>query len=94
MEVFTQACPPGADIQSLTYRAMMLQVFVSHAQNQVAPWTKDGHLTEGVFREVAQVSMEWMGVGVERKGLPFDADELLRRITGQAPGKCGPVDVY
>jgi len=29
--------------------------------------------------------MEWMAVGVERNGLPFDADELLRRILGQAP---------
>jgi hypothetical protein len=84
LEVFKHACKADADIPSLTYRAMMLQLFVSHAQEQLAPWTKEGQLDFAVFREAAQLRMEWMGVGIERQGLPFDLNELLRRLRGKA----------
>ena len=41
---------------------------------------KDGQLDDAVFREAAQIPMEFIGAGVERQGWPFDVDELLRRI--------------
>jgi len=41
---------------------------------------KDGQLDDIVFREAAQIPMEFMGAGVQRQGWPFDVDELLRRI--------------
>jgi len=81
-DVFQHACKPGADISSITYRAMMLGVLVRHAQEQLAPWMKDGRLDPAVFREFAQVPMEWVGRGVERQGLPFDVEELFRRLKG------------
>jgi hypothetical protein len=48
------------------------------------PWTKDGELTEPVFRAAAQVPMEWIGVGVVRQGLPFDLEDFMRRVSGAA----------
>jgi hypothetical protein len=84
LEVFKHACKADADIPSLTYRAMMLQLLLSHAQEQLALWTKEGQLDFAVFREAAQLPMEWIGVGVERQGLPFDIDELFRRLRGKA----------
>ena len=38
--------------------------------------TKDGELTDPVFRAGAQVPMEWIGVGVVRQGLPLDLEDL------------------
>jgi hypothetical protein len=74
----------GVDFPSVTYRAMMLQFLVMHAKEQLEPWTKEGQLDAAVFREVAQMPLEWMGTGVERQGLPFDAEELFRRLRGQS----------
>jgi hypothetical protein len=33
-----------------------------------------------VFRAAAEIPMEWMGVGIVRRGLPFDPDDFLRRV--------------
>ncbi len=83
VDVFQHPCKPGAGISAITYRAMMLGVVVRHAQAQLAPWTKDGHLDLAVFHEAAQLPMEWMGVGFVRESAPFDADEFLRRLRGE-----------
>jgi hypothetical protein len=71
---------PGADIRAVSYRFMMLSGFLSVAPEHLAPWMKDGQLDDIVFREAAQIPMEFMGAGVQRQGWPFDVDELLRRI--------------
>jgi hypothetical protein len=31
---------------------------------------------EAVFKATAEIPFEWMGVGIVRRGLPFDPDEL------------------
>jgi hypothetical protein len=49
----------------------------------LAPWTTDEELHEAVFRVAADIPMEWLG-REERKGLPFDLDEFLRRVRGGA----------
>jgi hypothetical protein len=85
VEALKHACELGADLQSLTHRAMLLQVFVSHASEQLQSFMKDGQLDSVVFRESARFPMERMEVRVVREGLPFDAGELLRRI-GAADG--------
>jgi hypothetical protein len=59
----------------------MLQYVAPH---MFEPRTKDGELTEPVFRAAAQVPMEWIAVGVVRKGPPFDVEDFMRRVSGDA----------
>jgi len=80
VRVFEAACKPGANIPAVCYRGMMLGTVTRHAQDQVSPWLKEGKPDDVVFRAIAQVPMEWMGIGVERKGLPFDFEEFMRRV--------------
>jgi hypothetical protein len=44
------------------------------------PWTKEDQLDDVVFRAAAQIPMEWIGVGITRRGLPFDFDDFMRRV--------------
>ena len=81
-------CKPGADVQAVSYRAMLLALVLmplaeghpSIAGEKLAPWVKDGFLDDVVFGAAAQTSMEWMGVGIVRQGLPFNLDEFMRRV--------------
>jgi hypothetical protein len=91
VEIFQRLCKPGADISAVTYRAMMLgsltnpklpEEFSRFWKEQLAPWTTDGHFDTVIYREFAQLPMEWMGLGVIRQGFPFDAELLLRRLRG------------
>ena len=85
MGVFAQVCKPGADTQALWFRCAMLQLFISIVpEAELSPWVKDGLPDDAMFREMARIPMEWMGVGVSRRGPPFDLDELMRRVTGTA----------
>ena len=77
---------------ALAYRAMMLSMLTNpkfpeeltrYWKEQLAPWTTDGHFDAAVYREFAQLPLEWMGVGVVREGFPFDAESLLRRLRGE-----------
>jgi hypothetical protein len=88
--VFKEVCKPDADISALAYRSMMLRLLAGpapskelepHWKNTLAPWTHDGHLDAAVYREFAQLPMEWIGVGVVRQGPPFDAELLFRRLS-------------
>ena len=80
IEMFKAACKPGANIPAIFYRGMMLWMLVRHVQDQIAPWLKEGNPDDAIFRAIAQVPMEWMGVGVVRNGLPFDAEDFMRRV--------------
>jgi hypothetical protein len=79
-KIFKGILKPGADVGAICYRRMMLHGLVSIAPEHLALWMKDGQLDDIVFREAAQIPMEFIGAGVERQGWPFDVDELLRRI--------------
>jgi len=80
IEIFKRACSPGADIQAIIYRTQMMWVVRHASPEALAPWTKDDRLDDAVFRAIAETPMEWMGVGVPRQGLPFDADDFIRRL--------------
>jgi len=80
IEIFKRACSPGADIQAIIYRTQMMWVVQHASPEALAPWTKDERLDDAVFRAIAETPMEWMGVGVPRQGLPFDADDFIRRL--------------
>lgn len=78
-EFIKASCRPGADVSAVVFRTGMLRILVAHAQEQLAPWMNNEELSDALFRATAQTSMEWIGVGIERQGLPFDMEEFLRR---------------
>jgi hypothetical protein len=49
------------------------------AQQQLAPWLRDGKVADPVFRVMASIPMEWVGSAV-KQGLPFDVAKFLRRL--------------
>ena len=64
-----------------TYRTQMLWVVQHTSPEALAPWTKEHHLADEVFRAIATVPMEWMGVGVPQQGLPLsNTHDFLRRV--------------
>jgi|SRR5713101_189770 len=79
------ACRPGANIPAVTYRGGMLGMVQCAAPALLEPWTKEDHLADVVFRAIAEIPMEWIGVGVEREGWPFDPDDFMRRVRGAQP---------
>jgi hypothetical protein len=57
----------------------MISVLKQFAQEQLAPWVKDGEISDAVFRTMAMTPMEWIG-HTEREGLPFDVEGFFRRL--------------
>jgi hypothetical protein len=80
VEVFRGACSPGANIPAIAYRLQMMWAVQHVSPEALAPWIKENQLADGVFRAIAEVPMEWIGVGSPRQGLPFDVDDFLRRV--------------
>jgi hypothetical protein len=70
-------CKPGADIQAVGYRSTIIWMTTVFAPERIAPFLRNGQPTDAVFRAAAKVPLEWMGVGIVRKGPPFDVDEFL-----------------
>lgn len=81
VEIFERACKPGANIPAITYRASHIAMLQHIVPQIFDPWTKDGELANSVFRAASQVPMEWIGVGVVRRGLPFDIEDFMRRVS-------------
>jgi hypothetical protein len=77
-ELMKRACKPGADIQAVSYRAMLLGLIIQLASEHLTPFIRDGQPDDAVFRAAAIVPAEWMGVGIQRQGPPFDVNEFLR----------------
>ena len=95
VEVCKAKCKPGADISAVCYRGMMLGLVTRHAQEQLAPWVNQGEVSQGemddaVFRAIAEVPMEWMGVGIMRHGPPFDFEDFMRRVREAAEDPQSP----
>ena len=82
MSVIERACKPGANVQAVVYRTMMLQLIRHLAPEQLVPWMKKGDVDEEVFRVAADIPMQWIG-REERHGLPFDVEEFVRRVRGE-----------
>lgn len=79
VEVMKQACKPGANIEATWYRSSVIWVLTQVAQQQLAPWLRDGKVVDPVFRVMASIPMEWVGSEV-KQGLPFNVEEFLRRL--------------
>lgn len=82
VEIFKARCKPGADIPAVTYRANMIAMLQHAGPEIMTPLIQDK--LDAVFLAAAQIPMEWMGVGITRRGLPFDADDFIRRVSEAA----------
>jgi len=78
LEIFERTCKPGANIPAVTYRAGMICMLQHVAPELMDPLLQDK--LEAVFRAGAEIPMEWIGVGMERQGFPFDAEDFMRRV--------------
>ena len=78
--LYEQACQPGANVGAVWNRAAMLGLLLHTEPEFFKRWEKDGELNEVVFRAIAKVRMEWMRVGIPRKGPPFDIEEFERLL--------------
>jgi hypothetical protein len=77
--VIVDRCKPGSDVHAVAYRTSMLELFQHVAPDSLAPWTNNTELDDAVFRVAANIPIDWIGTE-QRKGLPFDVEELLRRL--------------
>jgi hypothetical protein len=78
IDLMKRACKPGADVEAVSYRAGLIWLMTQMAPEERARFTRDGQPNDAVFRAAANVPAEWMGVGIERQGPPFDVQEFLR----------------
>jgi hypothetical protein len=76
--VFRHACKPGANVPAVTYRTGQIDILRLIQPDVMDPLLQSK--LEAVLRAAAEIPMEWMGVGMVRRGLPFDAEEFLRRV--------------
>jgi hypothetical protein len=78
VEIFRQLCSPNADLKAVWYRSTMLGLLEAMLESACA----GGKLTENAFTVVAQMQLQWMGVGTVHRGLPFDVGEFLGQVHG------------
>jgi hypothetical protein len=77
VNLYKARCKPGADISATTYRASMVALLQLIMPMMLDPLIQDKQ--DAVLVTAAEVPMEWLG-REERKGLPFDADDFIRRV--------------
>jgi hypothetical protein len=79
--VFAQYCSKGADIEAVWYRTTYLGIMVArYGPFGIDPWIKEGQPDEMLIRTMAEIPMKWTEVGVPRQGVPFDWEDLVRRL--------------
>lgn len=78
--IYESVCSPGADVESIWFRASMLAMLNQMQPELLAQWIHDGQPDDAVFQVAATIPMEKMRTGVVRQGPPFDVEEFVRRI--------------
>ncbi len=76
--IIEQACKPGSNTGAAYYRSTSIWVMTQIAPELLTRFMRDGQPDDAVFRAAAKVPMEWEGIGIVRKGPPFDVDEFLK----------------
>ena len=79
IRLFEHVCSPGADVQSVLYRAWMLRSLAG----MLLPWVRDGVLADAVFKVGAIFPMKKMSEGAPQQGLPFDVQGFFEEIEKQ-----------
>ena len=80
MRMYERACSSGADVQSVWFRAAILEGLKQMHPELIARWTRNGEFDDAVFQVAATFPMQKMKTGVVREGLPFDVDEFVRQV--------------
>jgi hypothetical protein len=80
-DLLARLCSPGADIHAISHRYAMLRTL---PMNLLADHVHDGQPDDVVFRVAATIPLERREIGVEYNGLPFDSDELVKRLRDEA----------
>ncbi|HKV79547.1 MAG TPA: hypothetical protein VJP02_15470 [Candidatus Sulfotelmatobacter sp.] len=78
IDLIKQACKPGDNIEAVSYRSTLIWLMSQIAPEDLGRFMRDGQPDDAVFRAAAKVPAEWMGVGIVRKGPPFDVNEFLK----------------
>lgn len=76
-------CSPGANVQAVGYRSMMLWLLQSTAPDVLARWWHGDRFDATVFAVMARIKVEWMEVGIIRNDLPFNVDEFVAQIQSE-----------
>jgi hypothetical protein len=78
MTIFERTCKPGAIVKAVIYRATKIEMLRSVALEVREPLLREK--LDAVFRAVAEIPMEWIGVGIVHHGWAFDVDDLMCRV--------------
>jgi hypothetical protein len=82
--LLARLCSPGADIHAISHRYAMLTMLRQLPTDLLADKMRGGQLDDVVFKVAATIPLERREIGVEYDGLPFDADEFVRRLRDEA----------
>ena len=80
MSVWKELCSPGADIRAVSYRCSILGLL----EMMLRPAWPGGEPSENAFKVAARMDLNWMQVGVVRKGLPFNLEGFLAEVQHEA----------
>jgi hypothetical protein len=80
--IIEHACSPGADIDAVRYRCMMLQILERMRRDLLSTWKQNGQFQDAVFRVAARIPMNWMGeILFQRVPLDvFDVDAFFEEV--------------
>jgi hypothetical protein len=78
--LFKRVCKPGANVEAVAYRNMIVGGLCRLNPEVLESWTTDGEVNEAVFRAIAQVRVKWVGIGPNERAFPFDVDEFQRLL--------------
>jgi hypothetical protein len=86
LEFFQKVLQPGADLQAVHFRIMLLHYSFEELG---LPELENSKPSDAILKAVAKVSVK-VTPNLEYDGLPCDKDELLRLIEKEK-GPCGPL---
>jgi hypothetical protein len=76
---------PGADFQAISRRYSIIELLRMNLMGDLlADHVHDGQPDDVVFRIAANIPLERREIGAEYDGLPFDADEFVKRLRDEA----------
>jgi hypothetical protein len=75
--IYESVCSPGADVESVWFRASMLAMLTQMQPELLVEWIHDGQPDDVVFEVASAFPIEKMRTGVVRQGPPLDVEEFV-----------------
>lgn len=79
-DLFKRQCSAGVDVFAVWMRAAMLETLLRLRPEMLTSHVNDGEFDEAVLQVAATISMKNIRTGTTHQGLPFDAEEFMRRL--------------